>query len=200
MRNFLVTLFCSQGVPMLLGGDETGRTKQGNNNTYCQDNEITWHDWELDSRETALLDFTRRLVQTRRDHPSLRRRRFLLGVAQEGCETRDSTWYRPDGQEFTEDDWDNAEARVLGLLLNDDLGERASDGSRMRDDPLLLLLNAGAEDVVFTLPGFPGRKGWSLLVDSARPEAGGESHAPGEAVTLISRSCLLLTAKGTDRP
>src|SRR5213075_765326 len=102
-RNFLATLFFSQGVPMLCGGDELGRTQGGNNNAYCQDNQTSWYDWELDEPRQALLAFTRRLIELRQRHPNLRRRKFFLGRPIRGSDVKDITWFTPDGEEMTED-------------------------------------------------------------------------------------------------
>src|SRR6185436_12770212 len=118
-RNFIATLFLSQGVPMICGGDEMGRTQRGNNNAYCQDNELSWHDWSLDRRRKALLDFTRRLIRLRRRHPVLRRKQFFYGRAIYS-DLKDLTWFRPDGREMTEADWQNGLTRCFGLRLAGD--------------------------------------------------------------------------------
>ena len=115
-RNFLATLFLSQGTPMLLGGDEMGRSQGGNNNAWCQDNEISWFDWEIDESGERLLDFTRRLIELRRDHPVFRRRQFLHGTAEEGSGVPDAWWFRPDGRRMTKRDWESA--HVVGMFLN----------------------------------------------------------------------------------
>src|SRR5215468_10533818 len=152
-RNLLATLFLSQGVPMLLGGDEMGRTQRGNNNGYCQDNEISWFDWRLDDRRRDFLRFTRLLIALRRQHPVLRRRQFFFGRRVLGSELKDVTWFRPDGREMGEADWGNPAARSIGLRLSGDaLDEVDARGEPIVDDTLLVLLNAHHEAVPFVLP------------------------------------------------
>ena len=128
-RNFLATLLLSQGVPMILGGDEIGRTQNGNNNAYCQDNETTWVDWSLDERKIALLEFTQKLIQMRRDHPNLHRRKFYQDRAIRGTEEKDIVWLRPDGQEMTDEEWGLGWVRCLGVMLN---GETMGDVDEAR--------------------------------------------------------------------
>jgi len=152
-RNFLATLLLSQGVPMLQAGDEIGRTQYGNNNAYCQDNELSWLDWELDSSQQELLDFTRFVIRLFHRHPVLRRRKFFRGRQLRGSEVKDLAWFRPDGQETTDQDWNNGYARVLGVrLAGDAIAEVDEQGNAIVDDTLLLLLNAHHEPLSFTLP------------------------------------------------
>ncbi|GAA3025019.1 glycogen debranching protein GlgX [Streptosporangium longisporum] len=166
-RNLLVTLFLSQGVPMLLAGDEFGRTQHGNNNAYCQDNEISWIDWSLAERESDLLGFVRRLSALRREHPVFQRRRFFHGhKAADG--TRDIVWFTPAGEEMSAGDWHTGYAKSLTVYLNGDaITEPGTRGERIVDDSFLLLINAHHEDMVFALPQrrYGGR--WRRVLDTA---------------------------------
>src|SRR5690606_9128904 len=142
-RNLLATLLFSQGVPMILGGDELGRTQRGNNNAYCQDNEISWYDWDLDEEDRAFLAFARQVIALRRAHPALRRRRFFSGREIRGADVKDVQWLRPDGREMGEDDWaDGCFATLAVFLAGDALGEvDPATRAPVRDDDLLLMLN-----------------------------------------------------------
>ena len=192
-RNFLATLIFSQGVPMLLGGDEINRTQRGNNNAYAQDNEVSWHNWTLDEDSRALLDFTRRLVWTRKRHPGLRRRNFLHGRIIRGDDIKDVTWLRSDGQEMTDADWHAPWLKCFGLRLSGDIGEADSQGNRGVDNDLLLLLNASDIDLDFILPDHTGHP-WTLEIDTARPEIqdGAESYKSGAGFRISARSLVLL--------
>src|SRR6185369_9804373 len=153
IRNFLATLLLSQGVPMLLAGDEIGHTQSGNNNAYCQDNEISWLDWDLDKPRQELLDFSRYLIGIFRDQPALRRRHFFQGRKIRGSEVKDLTWFRLDGKEMTEDDWNNSETRCFVLRLAGDAIEELDDrGNRLVGDTILIVLNAHYEPLPFVLP------------------------------------------------
>ena len=170
-RNFLATLLLSQGVPMLLGGDEVGRTQQGNNNAYCQDNELSWVDWKQDTARRELLAFTRSVIALRLQHPVLRRRQFLYGLKIHSSEVKDLSWFRPDGKEMTEETWHDAMARCIGLrLAGDAIEEVDAEGSPILDDTLLILLNAHHETVPFTLPAHRRGVKWELLLDTRVPE------------------------------
>jgi len=192
-RNFLATLFLSQGVPMLLAGDESGRSQQGNNNGYCQDNEVSWMDWNLDQRRESLLDFTRSLIRLFHEHPVLRRRNFFQGRQIRGSEVKDLIWFRPDGREMTGQDWDNGEMRCFGLsLAGDGIRETDSRGNRIVDDTLLILLNGHYEPVPFRLPELKSKTQWQLLLDTRE----GIVRRPprlrrGTAYSLESRSLAL---------
>jgi glycogen operon protein len=160
----------SQGVPMICGGDEIGRTQGGNNNAYCQDNPISWFDWKLGDRRQALLEFTRRLVAFRLSQPVLRRRRFFQGRTIRGSDVKDLTWFRPDGEEMTDVDWRDARARALALRLAGDAIEESDEyGNRIVGDTLLVLLNARTEPLSFRLPRTVNRArgGWKVLLDTA---------------------------------
>jgi glycogen operon protein len=194
-RNFLATLLLSQGVPMLCAGDEIGRTQQGNNNAYCQDNELSWIDWRLDGSRRALLDFTRTLVQIRRRHPVFRRRGFFQGRRIRGSEVRDLTWFRPDGKPMTDDDWVNPATRCFGLrLAGDAIGETDADGRPVVDDTMLVLLNAHHEPVSFVLPRHRRGVRWHLLVDTQAPVRPKRERRwrGNDTYTLSARSLALL--------
>jgi glycogen operon protein len=194
-RNFVATLFLSLGVPMLLGGDELGRSQGGNNNAYCQDNEISWFDWSLDERQERLLAFTRRVIALRHAHPVFRRDEFLAGREAMGSGLPDVWWFRPDGRRMTRRNWQDADARALGVFLNGrEIGRQTAEGERVEDDSFLLLLNAHHEPVVFTLP--PRRFGarWAVELATAEPERRDEGPSAGarDELTVEARSLLLL--------
>jgi isoamylase len=195
MRNFLVTLFLSQGVPMLLGGDEFGRTQGGNNNAWCQDNEISWFHWDWSEEQQGLHDFSKRLIELRRDHPVFRRPKFFEGRGSEGSDLPDLWWMRPDGRRMTRRDWERGDAHSIGVFLNgDEIGTRSPTGEPVRDDTFMLLFNAHYEPVTFKLPTrrFGGR--WELVIstDDAAPvgevfPARAEYVVPDRAVVLLKR-------------
>ena len=152
-RNFIATLLLSQGVPMLLAGDEFGRSQQGNNNAYCQDNELSWVDWSLSAEQKALVEFTRRMIELRASHPVFRRRDFFQGRPLYGTEIRDVVWLQPDGQEMTAHAWQQDFARARAVFLSGDgLTDVDRRGRPIRDDSFVLLFNASADPVTFTLP------------------------------------------------
>ena len=168
-RNFLMTLFLSQGVPMLSGGDEWGRTQNGNNNAYCQDNEISWFNWERDEKQNQFVEFTRKLIQLRRDHPVFRRPKFFQGRRIRGSETRDVMWFNPGGSEMSEEEWTSPFVRCLGMLLSGDTMDVLNfEGEPIRDDTFLLLINAHYEPIPFVLPGQEHIE-WQLVLDTMDP-------------------------------
>jgi glycogen operon protein len=199
-RNFLATLMLSQGVPMLLGGDEIAHTQRGNNNAYCQDNEISWLNWELDSAASELLAFVRRLIAIRQEHAVFRRRRFLTGEPIRSDGARDVTWLKPSGNEMAQTDWQDPETRCLGmLLLGEGLEEYDERNRRRVDDNCLVLMNASGKKVSFLLPQKPDHAPWSTLVDTrvpTEPEAG--SLAPGGKIPMVKHSLLLLCQPSTE--
>ncbi len=199
-RNLLATLFLAQGVPMLCGGDEMGRTQRGNNNAYCQDNPLSWVDWRLDDRDQALLRFTQRLVRIRQEQPTLRRRKFFQGRRIRGSEVKDLTWFRPDGAEMTDAEWTDASLSALALrLAGDAIDERDRHGNRIRGDTLLILLNAGHHDVPFRLPPLDrqGKTCWEVMVDTADPDDSQPAHWDGGLdVPLRARSVVLCRRTG----
>ena len=199
-RNFLTTLFLSQGVPMLLGGDEFGRTQAGNNNAYCQDNEISWLRWEHDEEGERLLNFTRQLIQLRKDHPVFRRPKFFQGRRLRGSEIKDVMWFNPGGNEMSDEEWISPFVRCLGMLLSGDTVDVLSfEGQPVGDETFLLLLNAHYEPITFVLPGSEKLE-WELVLDT-RDEAGflkkTKTFASGDDIEVPERSiCLLRLAGG----
>jgi glycogen operon protein len=182
-RNFLATLFLSQGVPMLLGGDEIGRTQGGNNNAYCQDNEISWLDWT--KTDQALLEFTRRMIAFRRDHPVFRRRRWFKGGPQDSTGLADIAWLKPDSTQMSDDDWAEWFAKSFMVFLNGNaLPSRDAHGRPARDDSFCLLFNAHVDAVTFTIPGAPYGATWTGVIDTASeaPFAPQEGIAAGTTV------------------
>lgn len=192
-RNFLTTLILSQGTPMLLGGDEMARTQGGNNNTWCQDNEISWFHWDIDEAQREQQAFTKKLIALRRKHPVFRRRQFLHGIEEEGSGLPDVWWFRPDGQRMTKTDWDRDDGHILGMFLNgEEIQATDRQGRRIVDDSFVLLFNAHHEDIEFTLP--PGRFGatWTCELRTDQPDCDDTPHQAGETLTVTSRSILLL--------
>jgi glycogen operon protein len=191
-RNFLVTLFLSQGVPMLLAGDEVGRTQRGNNNAYCQDNEISWLDWARAAAERDLLPFTETLAGLRRDHPVFRRRRFFRGQPQAPGEIGDIVWLAPAGQEMTEADWSTSYANSLAVFLNGDaISEPDPRGEKISDARFLLLFNANSDPITFTLPEASFAAGWEVVIDTALGLAG-SVHAPKKEIDVCDRAVVVL--------
>jgi isoamylase len=190
-RNFLATVLLSQGVPMILGGDEIGRTQCGNNNAYCQDNDISWFDWER--MDADLMGFVARLIRLRRDHPVFRRRRFFQGVQIQSEELTDIGWFKPDGGQMGAADWRNGYARSLGVFLNgDEIAAPDPRGRRLRDDSFFLLLNAYDQALRFTLPRGPYGRRWMRILDTADPlprfyRAGGQVPVAGRSLALLRK-------------
>ncbi|HEV7172517.1 glycogen debranching protein GlgX [Pedococcus sp.] len=195
-RNFLATLLLSQGVPMILHGDELGRTQQGNNNGYCQDDEISWVNWDLEQPQLDLMAFTQRLVQLRRDHPVLRRRRFFAGSAAHGGESEigEIAWFEPGGNHMDEESWANGYARSMMVFLNGQkIEELDARGQHVVDDHFLIIFNAHSEPIEFTLPPADYGDGWHVLVDTAAEEQiEATTHAPGDTVVAQHRSTVVL--------
>ena len=200
-RNFLTTLFLSQGVPMLLAGDELGRTQNGNNNAYCQDNEISWLNWQ--QRDNRLFEFTKRLIHFRKEHPVFRRPKFLQGKPVPGSENKDVMWFNPGGNEMSNEEWASPFVRCLGMLLSGDPQDVVdSRGEPLRDETFLLLINAHYEAIPFVLPGEESLE-WELLLDTATE--GGFLPKPkkflsGDDVDLRDRSACLLRLTGGEQP
>jgi glycogen operon protein len=185
-RNLLATLLFSQGVPLLLAGDEMGRTQQGNNNAYCHDSELSWIDWDLGEDAKALLEFTRGLIALRNAHPLFRRRTWFRGRAEHDPELKDVVWLNYQGIEMTEAEWTRSSARCLGVLLSGrGLSERDAHGAPVEDQDLLLLLNSNPGDVPFPLPS--GR--WNLLLDTAieKPEFEKTYLLQGRSLALLAK-------------
>jgi glycogen operon protein len=204
VRNFLTTLFLSQGIPMLLSGDEMNRTQQGNNNAYCQDNEISWVHWpdaatdqdEADQDE-ALFEFTRQVIALRRDHPAFRRRQYFQGRSIRGGKDApgDIAWFTLAGEEMTEDDWEAGFAKSLTVFLNGEaISEPDQRGERVRDDSFLLLFNASEQDLEFTVPAARYGQAWEKELDTAAPEEPGTAAAakPGDLIEVRNHSVQVL--------
>jgi len=193
-RTFLATLMFSLGVPMLLHGDELSRTQQGNNNAYCQDNELSWVDWNLQPDARNMLEFTKEVIRLRKHHPVFRRGKFFYGRRVRGAEVKDLTWFRPDGKEMTEEDWTNPLTRSFGLrLAGDALDELDAHGQPLADDTLLLI-NAYWEPLSFVLPAHKPGLTWETQLDTR--EATGKSNRPplqgGDTCEIAGRSLVLL--------
>jgi isoamylase len=193
-RNFLATLFLSQGVTMLLAGDEAGRTQRGNNNAYCQDNEISWHDW--DHVDERLLDFARQLIALRREHPVLRRRRWFQGRPIRG--TVDLGWCKPDGTEMGDEDWDSGLVNSVGVFLNGEaITDRDRRGQRVTDDSFLLLFNAHSGPIDWSLPKQWGKR-WEAVFDTSVRDRKGESFDGGVTISMAGHS--LVVFRRSDEP
>ncbi len=194
-RNFLTTLLLSQGVPMLLGGDEVGRSQGGNNNAWCQDNEVSWYRWELDEHDRALRAFTKRLIALRRAHPVFRRRHFLHGASSTEFGLPDAWLFRPDGRRMTRRDWEQVDGHVVGLFLNGkEFPDSDARGRPIVDDSFLLLVNAHHEPVEFLLPAARYGERWAVELSTAEPavEPGAWTASARAAVQTVPRSMLLL--------
>jgi glycogen operon protein len=209
-RNFIATLLVSQGVPMLLHGDEMGRTQDGNNNVYCQDNALSWVDWELAEKNAALVEFTAGVNAIRHAHPVFRRRRFFLGRplirgAGDDAELHDIAWFTPSGDEMTDRDWSSGFGQSIVVFLNGDaIPDVDERGDRVVDDSFLLCFNASAEDIETTLPDARYGRAWAVVIDTARGEvvtlatapgtvpAAPRTAPPGGTLTAAARSLLVL--------
>jgi glycogen operon protein len=200
-RNFLTTLLLSAGVPMLYAGDERGRTQLGNNNPYCQDNQISWIDWPLDQRTEALLQFTGQLLAFRAAHPVFRRQRSIEGREVGGGRVKDVTWFDRDGKEMVAEKFDEPEIHVLGMFLNGKaVFDRATSSERIPDDSFLLLFNGGRKGVLFKLPGSPWANRYECLIDTSTvpahitDSAAARRWAAGSVIRLRARSMVVLRA------
>ncbi len=191
-RNFLATLLLSQGVPMLLGGDEIGRTQQGNNNAYCQDNELSWYDWE--DLDESLFDFTRRLIKLRKRHPVFRRRGWFQGRPIHGSEVDDIAWFTPDGDEMAEEHWEQGHAKSLGIYLNGSAIPNPNPRAEpVTDDDFYVMINAHDEALAFRLPGEEWGRSWVRVLDTSTVRRGGvQALAPGESLEVEARALVVL--------
>ncbi|WP_330351399.1 glycogen debranching protein GlgX [Streptomyces sp. NBC_00582] len=197
-RNLLATLLLSQGIPMIGHGDELGRTQRGNNNAYCQDNELSWIDWRLTEEQRRLTDFCRRLVALRAAHPVLRRRRFFRGetVTHAGQPLPDLVWLQPDAREMRDRDWQRSDAHSVGVFLNGDaIAEPDRRGRPVVDDSFLLLFNSYWEPVPFRLPGAAYGERWTVCADTAEPDEGRDEteYKAGGELRLEPRSLIVLS-------
>ncbi len=192
-RNMMMTLMLSIGVPMLSGGDELGRTQGGNNNAYCQDNEISWTSWEITPEGRDFLDFTRRVIRIWTDHPVLRRRKFFQGRRIRGAEVSDIAWLDPSGREMKDETWASPDVRCLGVRLNGDAIDEVDErGARIIGDTLLMILNAGDQPVAFTLPQTGPEERWETLIDTADPWAAPRRLRAGGRYEVVARSMAVL--------
>jgi isoamylase len=193
-RNFLTTLLLSQGTPMLLGGDEMGRTQHGNNNAWCQDNEISWYDWTDTPASIQMREFTRRVIRLRHEHPVFRRERFLRGEEVKGSGLPDVWWFRPDGRKMTRRDWQSGEPAVGMFLNGEEIITPGPEGQDIVDDSFLLLFNAAEEDRTFMLPRRRFGAQWAVELSTLEPEveAGSVRHGARTEVRVAARSILVL--------
>ncbi|MFO0957722.1 MAG: glycogen debranching protein GlgX [Isosphaeraceae bacterium] len=199
-RNFLATLLLSQGVPMLLAGDERGHTQDGNNNTYCQDNDLTWLSWEMTPERRELRSFVRKLIHLRREHPVFRRRKFFEGRSIRGTDVKDIYWINPDGSEMSEEDWRSGLIRCLGMgLIGTQIEELDPKGRPIRDDVFLILFNADHNPVEFNFHGPRTPREWSRVLDTAAPFLERPWKIDQETYPLAARSLALLCLGRTTR-
>ena len=198
-RNFLATLMLSQGVPMLCGGDELGRTQQGNNNAYCQDNEISWFDWNLTKSNQQLLEFVKQLIKLKKNHPVFQRRRFFQGRKIQGSEVKDISWFHADGKEMTDEEWQMGFRSLCLRLSGDAIEEVDAKGRAISGETFLLLLNAHHEAVPFTLPAHKRGVRWELIFDTSVPVPPKRvrSYKGGGEYPLGERTCALLRLKAS---
>ncbi len=193
-RNFMATVLLSQGVPMICGGDELGRTQKGNNNAYCQDNDISWVHWSLDDEDEEFLEFTRMLIRLRQRHPVLRRRRFFQGRPLRGHGVKDLVWIDPSGVEMTDEMWMSLHVQCLGMMLSGiGLDETTSRGEPIDDETLCVLLNGGEAPVEFVVPVLESGVPWTVVFDTAKPRLKSAPLA-GTTYALAGRSVVLLSA------
>jgi glycogen operon protein len=177
----------SEGAPLLLGGDEFARSQDGNNNAYCQDNELTWFDWNAAAQHADLVDFTARLCRLREQHPVFRRRQFFHGTPAPDTIRDDLDWYRPDGAPMDAQDWNASFARAVTMALSGDTGDHTRP-----DDPFMVMLNAWWEPLDFSVPGSLRDLGWRVEIDTENPDSAGREVNPSAPVTLAGRSLTLL--------
>jgi isoamylase len=195
-RNFLATLLLSQGVPMIAHGDEIGRTQSGNNNVYCQDNELSWVDWADEPEKDVLLDFASTVTRLRAAHPVFRRRRFFQGRPIRGSNIEDIAWLRPDGQQMSDEDWNVGFARSVAIFLNGkSIPEHDDVGEQIVDDSFLLLINAHHQQMTFTLPDEAYGHTWQIVIDTADPllaHARRRNAVPKGRLRVPARAMLVL--------
>ena len=192
-RNFLTTLFLSQGVPMLVAGDEISRTQKGNNNAYCQDNEISWLNW--DEADTELLQFTRKLIKFKKDHPVFGRRRWFQGQPIKGNGVVDIAWFLPEGTEMDDEHWNHDYAKSLAVFLNGHgIHSVGPKGEQVRDDSFYLIFNAHHEPITYKLPPKKYGYNWTKILDTSKAgfEAKPETYAPRKTIEVEGRSMVLL--------
>jgi glycogen operon protein len=194
-RNLLATLLLSQGVPMILAGDEVSHTQQGNNNAYCQDNELGWHDWSWDEPKWHLLNFAKKMIRFRREHPLFHRREFFHGVPVGNPGRKDVAWLKPDGLEMTPEEWEKEFARCLGMWLNgEELPETDERGRALHDASYLVLFNAHHDLIEFELPQLPEGGTWLTEIDTVgvQGEPTAQGVHPAGSYPLEGRSLVVL--------
>ena len=190
-RNYLTTVLLSQGIPMLLGGDEIGRTQQGNNDAYCQDNEISWFDWH--HVDTALVEYVRRVITLQSEHPVFQRRRWFKGRPLRGSGVSDIAWFRPDGVEMSDQDWQEGFAKSFAVFLNGDALRELDEGGRpVRDDSFLLMFNAHDEPLSFVAPPDNYGRDWRVELNTADPSDARSGIASGQQLEMPGRAMLVL--------
>ncbi|CAF2921158.1 unnamed protein product, partial [Rotaria sp. Silwood2] len=195
-RNFLTTLFLSQGIPMLVAGDELSRTQQGNNNAYCQDNEISWLNWK--KADKVLLEFTQKLIQLRRQHPVFRRRTWFRGQPMQPGEIEDIAWFKFDGQYMKDEDWQHDYVKSFGVFINGrGMQARSSLGVRLTDDSFYIIFNAYQGYIDYKLPGKEYANDWTLILDTSKDKVitegdEGRIYQANETITVHDNSILLL--------
>jgi glycogen operon protein len=191
-RNLLATLFLSQGVPMLLAGDEMGRTQQGNNNAYCQDNDISWVHWGPSLDAVDLTRFIQHLIALRRGQPVLTRRQFFQGRPIRGGGVKDITWFEPNGREMSDETWNASSVRGLGVrLLGTEIEEVDEQGDAIAGDTLFLMFNAHHEAIRFVLPRHTARQGWERLLDTAETDWAQRVVRKGSTYSVAARSVVV---------
>lgn len=198
-RNMMASLILSQGIPMILSGDETGRTQFGNNNAYCQDNEISWLNWDESTIDMGFLEFTKYLIKIRKNHPILRRRKFFSGRKINNSNVKDIVWLTPDGFEMTDNDWHNGGSKCFGLKLNgDSIDELDEKGNKIVDDKFLLLLNSFHESINFVIPSFGKNTKWELILDTTSQDGKRkiEPISENEKYSIEARSISLFKLTG----
>jgi glycogen operon protein len=200
-RNFFATLLLSQGVPMLLAGDELGHTQHGNNNAYCQDSPLAWLDWNLSAEQRALLEFGREVMHLRKTQPVFRRRNFFQGRPIHGAEIKDLYWVKPDGAEMSDRDWTSEFARCLGMVLpGDQITEVDEHGDRIVGDSFAILFNAHNESISFRLGTRQRDVRWTCMLDTAAPNAGRRTFEHMSEFPLQARSLAVLRAEPPSIP
>lgn len=198
-RNFLVTMMLSQGVPMLVSGDEMGRTQKGSNNAYCQDNEVSWLDWDLQEENQTLLDFNRQLIDFRRQHPVFHRRKWFMGREIHGSGVRDIGWFNPDGEPMNDEQWNNGFAKAIGVLLNgEEIATTGNRGERIVDENFLLLFSAHYETIEFALPVNLQDWEWVVIIDTTKPRfvRRGRRYVADKPIPVEGRSVMVLQRSG----
>jgi glycogen operon protein len=200
-RNFLSTLFFSQGVSMMLAGDELSHSQKGTNNAYCQDNEISWLDWDLDDRRKAFLDFVHKATRIWRTQPVFQRRRFFKGRPIRGAQVKDISWISPDGEEMSDEAWNAGFVRCLGMrLAGDCIGEVDERGEPIVGETILVLMNGHFEPLPFQLPKHHEGQHWECMLDTAKPEAEPTFMIGGEVYDLKERSLVVLRVRRDSEP